>query len=128
MLYKAFVEYKCPCSIRDYEVASHWNKTTYLENVDGVISLKKTHSCYHQVIGQMTLIQSNSSCFVVWTKKGKPLIEKIQFNSKCWENILNSQIIFFKTYMQPVLLGIQEIFCCPICTKLCLEENEFENI
>ena len=30
--------------------------------------------------------------------------------------------------MQPVLLGIKEIFCFPICTKQCLEENEFENI
>ena len=29
--------------------------------------------------------------------------------------------------MRPVLLGIKEIFCCPICTKPCLDENEFEN-
>ena len=70
---KACVEYKCPYSIRDYEVASRWNETTFLENVDGVISLKRTHSYYHQVIGQMALTQSNSSYFVVWAKKRQTL-------------------------------------------------------
>ena len=51
---KVYVEYKYTYSIRDYEVASPWNKTT-LENVDGVILLKRTHSYYDQVIGQMAL-------------------------------------------------------------------------
>ena len=122
------MEYKFPYSIRDYEIASHWNETAFLENVNDVITLKRTHIYHHQVIDQMALTQSNSSYFDVWTKKGKPLIEKIQFNSKCWGKILNSQITYFKTYMQPVLLGIKEIIFCPICTKPSLEENEFENI
>ena len=85
-----------PIFNRDYEVASYWNKTTFLENVDGVISLQRTHSYYHQVISQMALTQSHNSYFDVWTKKRKPLIEKIQFNSKCWENVLSSQVIFLK--------------------------------
>ena len=51
---KACVEYKCTYSIRDYEVASPRNKTT-IEKVDSVILLKRTHSYYDQVIGQMAL-------------------------------------------------------------------------
>ena len=87
-------EYEYPHSIKGYEITSYWNKTISLENIDGVILLKRTHTYYHQFIIQMTSTESKSSYFVAWTKEGKLLIEKIRLHSKYWENILNTQISY----------------------------------
>ena len=94
------MEYKCPHEIRDYEVDSHWNETSFFRNIGCVISFKKIYSYYHQIIGQITLAQCNCSYFIVWMKKGKLLNEKIQIDCKCWENIWNRQIIFFKNCLE----------------------------
>ena len=87
-------EYEYPHSIKGYEITSYGNKTISLENIDGLILLKRTHCYYHQLIIQMTSTESKSSYFVAWTKEGNPLIEKIRFHSKYWENILNNQISY----------------------------------
>lgn len=120
------VEYKCPFSIRDEEISTSWKKTDFLENVNGHIQLKRSHKYYTQVTGQMAITGCNRTYFVVYTKKDL-LIELIEFDNAHWMKILSSLIIFFKTYIQRYMLGIIEMFVCPICDQPCLNENEFES-
>ena len=64
---------------------------------------------------------------VVWTTKGKPHIEVIMFDSVFWQDMLSRLIVFFKTYMQRVLLNCRPICYCLCCGKPCLEPEEFDN-
>ena len=64
--------------------------------------------------------------FVVCTTKGKTIIEKIQFDKALCDEILPNLILFFKSFVQNYLLGLNRIFICPICEKSCLMENVFE--
>ena len=74
----------------------------------------------------MAITGAEQCYFVAWTTKGKPIIEKIQFDQALWDKILPNLILFFKSFVQNYLLGLNRIFICPICDKPCLMENEFE--
>ena len=41
--------------------------------------------------------------------------------------MLTNLRVLFKTYVQPYLLGITQIFICPMCDDPCLNSNEFES-
>lgn len=64
--------------------------------------------------------------FVVWTCKGKPHIEAIMFDNVFWQDILSNLIVFFKFYIQRVLLNFRPICYCLFCAKPCLEPEEFD--
>ena len=120
------VEYKCPYSIREHDVSDSWDKTDFLEKVNDIIQLKRNHKYFTQITGQMAIIGTKQCYFVAWTTKGKPIIEKIQLDKVLWEKVLPNLILFFKSFVQNYLLGLNRIFICPICDKPCLMENEFE--
>ena len=42
------VEYKFPHSIRELDVSDSWDKTDFLENINGAIQLKETISTLHK--------------------------------------------------------------------------------
>ena len=65
--------------------------------------------------------------FVVWTCKGKPHVEVITFDYVFWKEILSKLIVFFKSYVQRVLLNFRSICYCLGCGKVCLEPEEFDN-
>jgi len=123
----ACVEYKCPYSIKDLTVQEGYHKTDFLENVNGKLQLKRTHKYYFQVQGQMALTGHQTTYFVVWTLKGQPLIEKIPFDLNLWQDVVSKLIIFFKSYVQRVLLGLRPLCYCVVCEKECLEPDEFES-
>lgn len=47
------VEYTCPISIRNKSVQGGAKDLDFLEEIDGVLRLKRTHKFYTQVQGQM---------------------------------------------------------------------------
>ena len=99
------VEYKCPYSIRSEEISVAWNKTTHLElNGDG-LKLKRSHNYYAQIQGQMAITGNRKTYFVVWTEKGSPFIELIDYDGEYWKKVRNSVMTFFKIYIQSTLLG-----------------------
>ena len=98
----ACVEYKCPYSIRTEEIANSWKKTTFLEFNEIELRLKRSHTYYSQVQGQMAITGNKRTYFVVWTEKGDPFIESIGFDKEYWEKVQNSIMVFlrhiFKVY------------------------------
>eukprot|EP00058_Branchiostoma_floridae_P011877 XP_002597365.1 hypothetical protein BRAFLDRAFT_66500 [Branchiostoma floridae] len=65
-------EVKCPISVPDCDFDQYVkNKSAFLEKVDGVFKLKKTHNYYHQVQQQLFVLSERKYCdFVVcvWDK------------------------------------------------------------
>ena len=123
---KRCIEYKCPYSIREEIIEESWHKTDFLEKKDGKIRLKQNHKYYSQVTGQIAITGLKFTYFVVYTKKSLH-VEEIVFDNNHWLKVLESLIVFFKIYIQQYLLGIIQIFMCPMCDKPCLNKNEFES-
>ena len=46
------------------------------------------------------------------------------FDKEHWAEVLRNIIIFLKTYVVKVLLGIRPLEFCPSCDKVCLELDE----
>ena len=93
---------------------------------DNKIRLKRTHKYYTEVIGQMVLTGCRQTYFVVWTTKSAPFIEKIDFDNAYWNKVLANLIVIFKSYIHSYLLKLKHIFSCPIHSKPCLDENEYD--
>ena len=120
------VEYKCPYSIRSEEVSDAWNKTAYLELNGNELRFKKSHNYYAQIQGQMAITGNRKTYFVVWTEKGNPFIELIDYDREYWKKVQNSVMTFFKVYIQSTLLGFKTVFTCPVCSKPGLDDIEFD--
>lgn len=88
------VEYKCPFGIKNEDVRLAWKRTTFLEEVQGNLRLKRNHKYYTQVIGQLALTGCKSGYFVVWTTVGQPFIEVITFDENHWSKVLSNLIVF----------------------------------
>jgi hypothetical protein len=52
------------------------------------------------------------------------VVEEVLFSKDHWEEVQRNIIIFFKTYVVKVLLGIRPLEFCPCCDKPCLEPDE----
>ena len=76
-----------------------------LECVKGKIQLKKTHSFYYQIQGQLNIFEKPWCDFVV--RRSKPydmFIERIQRNCKLWETeMLPKLLAFYMKFMLPEL-------------------------
>ena len=81
-------EYKCSHSIHEHDVLESWDKTNFLENVNDVIQLNRNNKYFTQITGQMAILGAEQCYFVVWTTKGKSIIEKIYFDKVLWDNVL----------------------------------------
>ena len=104
-----------------------WEKTDFLDKVDGKLRLKRSHKYYFQAQGEMGSSGYPKIFFVVWTTKGKPHIEVVMFDNVFWQDMLSKLIVFFKTYMQRVLLNCRPVCYCLCYGKSCLEPEEFDN-
>ena len=123
---KACVEIKCPYSIRNQSVLDAWKDTSFLEKNDEKIRLRRNHKYYTQITGQLALTGCKRCYFVVWTTIGTLFVENIEFDEAHWQDVLRNLVVFYKSYMCKVLLGIREICFCPSCSKPCLVPNEIE--
>ena len=112
-------EYKCRHSIREHDVLESCDKTDFLEKFNDFIQLKRNHKYFTQITGQMAIAGAEQCYFVVWTTKGKPIIEKIHFDKVLWDKVLPNLILVYKSIVQNYLLGLNWIFICPICEKPC---------
>ena len=118
------VEYKCPYKIKEKPVAEGWQELNYLCEIDGKPSLLKSHKYYSQVMLQMGVKGASNGYFMVWTPTGEPLIQKLMFDTEHFHELERNAVIFFKSYIIPVLLKVKEIWYCPSCGEPCLEEGE----
>lgn len=110
---------KCPHSIKDMTVEEGWEKSDFLDKVDGKLRLKRSHKYYFQAQGEMGSSGYPKNFFVVLTTEGKPHIEVIMFDSVFWQDMLSKLIVFFKTYMQRVLIAGLFAICAVEC-EACL--------
>jgi len=72
----AIIEIKCPYSAKDFSPndAQKQNKLKYMEIDSENLILKKNHSYYFQVQGQLHITKRRLCYFVIWTPKGKNMI------------------------------------------------------
>ena len=110
--------------MRNESIAESWQKCHFLEVVNDRIQLKRSHKHYAQITGQMAITGYNRTYFVVFTTKNI-VVEYTEFDKDCWKNMLPNFIVFFKTYVQPYLLGISQIFICPMCGDSCSISKNF---
>ena len=104
-----------------------WARTDFLEHRDRKIQLKRSHKYYYQVQGQMGVSGYLHTYFCVWTLKGELFTEIIQFDAALWNDVISKLIVFFKSYLQRVMLRLRPIEFCLVCENVCLEPDEFDD-
>ena len=110
------MEYKCPYSIKDVTVQDGWDKTSFMEKVDEQLRLKRTHKYYRLVQGQMGVTGCSRAFFVVWTQKGQPHIEVIEFDAALWQDVVSKLTIFLKRIFKGRYLEL-DLFCTVCCVE-----------
>ena len=125
----ATVEIKCPYSVRNENIMERevYKRVDFLEDHNGTPRLKRTHRYHTQVQAQMWVCGVNHSFFVVWTAGHRALYEQIQFDKAYTTKVINNLTLFYKAYTLPCMLGYRDIFQCPKCEKVILEEAEINN-
>ena len=73
----------------------------------------------------MAITGRKKTYFVVWTRVGDPFIELIHFDQDHWDKIRNNLMIFFKSFVLDVLLGLKTLFVCPIFDKSGIDYVEY---
>ena len=63
----------------------------------------------------------------MWTRVGDPFIELIHFDQDHWDKIRNSLMVFFKSFVLDILLGLKTLFVCPICDKSGIDHLDYDN-
>ena len=90
---------------------------------NGTPKLKISHKYYTQVQAQMWVTGPDHS-FFVWTQGHKPLNERINYDPKFCASTMKRITLFYKAYVLPCLLGYTDVFHCPKCSTVILEEPE----
>ena len=65
--------------------------------------------------------------FIVWTQVAPPLYERVELDLTFCLNVVNNITLFYKSFVLPCLLGYRDIFECPRCSKVILEEDEISD-
>ena len=116
-----------PLGIKDMTVEEGWEKTDFLNKVDGTLRLKRSHKYYFKAQGEMGNRGYPKNYFVVWTTKSKPHIEVIIFDSVFWQDMLSKLIVFFRTYIicreSYLIAGLFAIVCA--VESLALNQRNF---
>ena len=73
----------------------------------------------------MAITGIKKAYFVVWTSKGIN-IEIIPFDDSYWQKVESNLILFFKSYVCPVLLNIKELYLCGKCDKVLPDQTEID--
>ena len=126
----AIIEVKCPFSVKEENInlEGTYKRVEFLEGVDGVPRLKRTHKYYTQMQAQMWMTGTTHGYFIVWTKGHMPFYERVEFDKDFFSAVLNNVTLFYKTYALPCLLGYRDIYQCPKCEKVILEEPEITDV
>lgn len=88
----AIIEVKCPFKHRMNSAEDIQQDTKYCFDADG--KLKTSHPYYHQIQGQLTILDRSLCYFVVWTTK-ETIILPVARDPK-WELNINILINFYK--------------------------------
>ena len=120
------LEAKCPYSVRNENIhlKEVYDRVDFLEEHNGCPRLKRTHKYYSQKQAQMWVRGVDHGWFIVWTQGNKPLIERITFDRDFVATRVNAITLFYKAYVLPCLLGYRDVFQCPKCSDVILEEAE----
>ena len=100
-------EVKCPYSCRSMtseEACTHSNFFCTLDQTTNKPKLKKNHPYYCQVQGQMGVTKRQWCDFIVYTEKGMS-IERIEFDSEFWEDLLHCLIEFYDNCLGPEIVS-----------------------
>lgn len=98
------LEVKCPYCVRDSVVEELTFRNSFLQTVNGQLSLKTDHAYYYQIQMQLALTEKKLCYLVIWTKKNFELI-KVQFNEIFWSEKQREAKDFFQKVLLPELLG-----------------------
>ncbi|XP_064625475.1 uncharacterized protein LOC135486546 [Lineus longissimus] len=91
------LEVKCPASFKDVDpLEACASKNFYCELVEGKPRLKRKHSYFYQVQGQMGICGALWCDFVVYTKRGM-IISRIEYDEDFWMEIMKKMTIFYMT-------------------------------
>ena len=123
------MEAKCPFSVRNenIHVKETFDRVDFLEDHNGKPRLKRSHKYYTQMQAQMWVCGVNHGFFIVWTLGGPPLYERVELDMEFCLNVVNNITLFYKSYVLPCLLGYRDIYQCPKCDKVILEEDEISD-
>jgi hypothetical protein len=102
------VEVKCPSASRNYssiiEAVTN-KKCVHLQNLAGNLSLKKTHSYFYQIQGQLHIANKSKCYFVTWIPNDIH-IEVIRRDETFWVTKMETFLIeFYKTNMLPLIVN-----------------------
>ena len=101
------VEIKCPFSARDFTVKDACSQISDFflqQNQNGEILLKKNHSYYAQVQGQLMITGCSFCDFIVYCPNESDLfVQRILPDTEYMKKLLSDLVIFFETYAQPYL-------------------------
>jgi hypothetical protein len=100
---EAVMEVKCPFNGREDKIAPG-KKFLFLEKRDGGIHLKKGHSYFYQIMGQMAICKKPVCYFVVYTFCDI-MIEKIEFDEHFYANMLPLLETFYTEHYVPAIVS-----------------------
>ena len=125
----SIVEAKCPYSVRNenIHVKDTFDRVDFLEDFNGKPRLKRSHKYYTQMQAQMWVCGVSHGFFIVWTQGGPPFFERVELDMEFCLNVVNNITLFYKSFVLPCLLGYRDIFECPKCNKVILEEDEISD-
>ena len=108
------VEVKCPTQIDNTlvrtlsvdEIFQKCGKNFYLEKVDGMLKLKRTHRYYMQVQGELGVMNKQWCDFVVYTEsKDGVFVERVYFDDDFWKKTVFPKLMaFFREHLAPEIL------------------------
>ena len=116
---KGVLEIKCPFSISSHQVHSMAPReialqypSFFMEVHEDTIRLKRNHSHYMQVQGEMGVMRCEWCHFVVWTEHSL-FVEEIHFDENLWKDTMLPKLTAFYTSKL-----VPEILCRSIQKKL----------
>ena len=98
---KSCIEIKCPYSINYTSPADSTIPLPFMEKIDGLLKLKKSHKYFTQCLMQMGITNSKYCYFFVWTQHGH-VLEKIVFDEPFWNDLKDICKDFFEMYLHSV--------------------------
>lgn len=125
----SIIEAKCPYSVRNdnLHVKETYDHVDFLEDFNGKPRLKCTHKYYTQMQAQMWVVGASHGYFIVWTQGGPLFYERVELDIEFCLNVVSNITLFYKSFVLPCLLGYRDIFECPKCSKVILEEDEISD-
>ncbi|KAK3094707.1 hypothetical protein FSP39_005269 [Pinctada imbricata] len=120
------LEVKCPYVLRQKSIVDGWRDTDFLHSVDGKICLKESHKYYTQVMSQMAISGTNHAYFLVWLPVGS-FVQKLTFDGSFWISVQQKLVQFFSSFILSYLIGQKDLFICPKCEQVCLQDSEIKS-